>query len=145
MTSDSAITMGPVMGVTRLGQAAVIAGAGLLHQVDASTLLVVAGVVLWALATWRKDTREVIRRQNEDLATRNATLEADVLRLTAALAAANDRPNVDKLYEIMDRHDRHSQARDQEIIDGFKDVGASVRANTEAVRLWATQRAPEGF
>jgi hypothetical protein len=104
------VNMGVVGGVTRIGQGAVtIAGAGLFHNVDVSTLLVVAGVVIWALATWRKDSRDVLRRQNEDLADRNTTLEAEKVRLEAALAAANDRPNIDKL-ELMERHDLHAQS-----------------------------------
>lgn len=132
MTSATEVNMGLVMGVTRLGQGAILAGASLFQNVNVSTVLIVAGVVIWGIATWRKDTREVLRRQNEDLATRNATLEAEKKTDAARILALEGRPNVDKLYES-----------DLEIIASLKELTTTIKANTAAVQLWATARAQE--
>jgi hypothetical protein len=132
MTSATEVNMGLVMGVTRLGQGAILAGASLFKDVNVSTVLIVAGVIIWAIATWRKDTREVLRRQNEDLATRNKTLEDEKKADAARILALEGRPNVDKLYES-----------DLEIIASLKELTTTIKANTAAVQLWATARAQE--
>lgn len=127
--------MGKVSGV-----ALALIGAAF-TKVDPSLLAVLAGVIVYAAASWRRDTREILRRQNEDLATRNATLESENSTLEAEKRLLEKRPDVDALAAVVEDLVHYSKERDTKILNALEGVAQTIKANTDAVRLWATQRA----
>lgn len=97
-----------ILGVAGGRVATVGAVASLLTGSNLSGYAVIAGGVIWAIATWRRDRRQVLLDEVKDLRGRNQTLEDDLKRKDAEIARAHAetealkaRPNLDGVAAVL--------------------------------------------
>ncbi len=128
------------------------AAAAATSHIDLTSLLLIIGASVFALASWRRDTRNVLRQQNLDLAERNQTLEGDLVRLKALIDSLNKRPNLDQqaavltqLIEKLADHDRAQGERDTQIVAALDGLSKNIHANTTALGFWLGEREQRGL
>lgn len=116
------------------------------------TTLLVLGAVVFALASWRRDTRNVLRQQNLDLSERNQTLEKDLQRSKELIDSLNSRPNLDQqaavltnLIEKLADHDQKQGERDDKILELLAQLAQNVHANTTALGFWIGDKQARDF
>lgn len=96
------------------------------------TTLLILGAIVFALASWRRDTRNVLRQQNLDLAERNQTLEADLHRSKALIDSLSNQPNLEQHAALLGK----LLEMDQKVLEMMGVLSKNVETNTEAVRYW---------
>lgn len=62
-------------------------------------------------------------------------------RTKIMLKAAEDRPDIAKLYDLMLAHDGRMVSTSKEIATALQEVSSNLAANTAALQLWATEQA----
>lgn len=119
--------------LAKLASAPLIAA---LAGVELNTVLVLAGALVLGAVALRSQAMKLIREDRDE---QRRGREAAEARLTLLEAE----PNVEKLWELMKHHDERSREAGEQQLEALKEVAASLRANTEALRLWATTKAQD--
>ena len=102
--------------------------------VELNTVLVLAGALILGAVALRSQALKLIREDRDEQRRARETLEGALQKLAAE-------PNVDKLYHLMEQHEQRSREQGEKTVKALEEVSGSLRANTEALRLWATTKA----
>lgn len=104
--------------------------------VEPNAVLVLAGAVIIAAIAVRSQAMKLVKEDRDEQRRAREAAEAELKTL-------KEQPNVDKLWQLMEQHEKRSREHGELTVKAMEDVSSSLRANTEAIRLWATTRASE--
>jgi hypothetical protein len=128
-----------------LGAGIVAAGLAAVGNIDPGTLVIIAGGVIWAIATWRRDRRQVILDNNKDLTSRVQVVEQERDRLVKHAAdleaELKRRPELGALEKRIDGLVESLTEHDRAVAVAAEELKAAVDRNTAAIQLWATEAA----
>jgi hypothetical protein len=83
-----------------LGLASVATGA-IGGSLDTGSVLLIVGAVVFAIATWRSRSPQILRNENADLRDRNETLYREVTALKSENQILHAQPNLERLAGVL--------------------------------------------